>query len=92
MIDKLFRDLFANKQGNSLILIFNIKYGYKIFRLMVIAVSITYIVACGWWFYISNYIKNGSNFIVFANNTFFKDNNFNNSNSNTTNYDKYIFL
>ena len=89
-------NLFRIKEGNSLILLYNFKYGYKIFKLFVIAVSFTFSVACGWWFFIDNYSKEEeeleNNFIYFTSHNFFNDSNFTKRDENnkiiTSNYSK----
>jgi hypothetical protein len=75
VIGKLFEDLFVNSKSNSLLIVFNLKYAYKIFRLVIIAIAITYCVACSWWFLIQEYVlptNENNNFIRFAYNGFFK--------------------
>jgi hypothetical protein len=73
VIDKLFEDLLSNKKSSSFLIIFNLKYMYKIIRLVIIAVAITYCVACSWWFLINRFIKgpDKNNFIDFTFNGFF---------------------
>lgn len=53
IFDKLIESLFSGGKNDKLIIMFNLRYMYKIIRLMVMAIVITYFVGCFWYLFCS---------------------------------------
>jgi hypothetical protein len=49
--DKMIESFFSEIKNKKLILLFNVRYFYKIFRLLSIALIMTYFVGCFWYMY-----------------------------------------
>lgn len=53
--DRLMDSLFSKSKNDKLIVMFNLRYSYKLVRLMIVAIAITYFVGCFWYMFCDHF-------------------------------------